>query len=47
MPLWQKEFFDHLLRSVESYEDKCMYVKQNPVRARSFRRRSFGRIKVN
>jgi REP element-mobilizing transposase RayT len=33
MPLWQEEFFDHLLRSSESYEDKWTYVRQNPVRA--------------
>ena len=32
-PLWQKEFFDHLLRSGESYEEKWNYVRQNPVRA--------------
>jgi len=32
-PLWQKEFFDHLLRSDESYASKCEYVRDNPVRA--------------
>ena len=32
--LWQAEFFDHLLRSEESYEQKWEYVRQNPVRAR-------------
>ena len=32
-PLWQKEFFDHLLRSEESYSEKWEYVRQNPVRA--------------
>ncbi len=32
-PLWQPEFFDRLLRSAESYEEKWMYVVQNPVRA--------------
>ena len=32
-PLWQKEFFDHLLRSDESYSEKWEYVRQNPVRA--------------
>ena len=31
--LWQKEFFDHLLRSGESYSEKCEYVRNNPVRA--------------
>lgn len=32
-PLWQREFFDHLLRSFESYEEKSRYVLENPVRA--------------
>jgi len=32
-PIWQKEFFDHLLRSDESYSEKWNYVRQNPVRA--------------
>jgi len=32
-PVWQKEFFDHLLRSDESYSEKWAYVRQNPVRA--------------
>jgi REP-associated tyrosine transposase len=32
-PLWQSEFFDHLLRSFESYEEKTRYVLENPVRA--------------
>lgn len=31
-PLWQREFFDHLLRSNESYASKWEYVRQNPVR---------------
>ncbi len=31
--LWQREFFDHLLRSEESYEEKWHYVADNPVRA--------------
>jgi len=30
---WQREFFDHLMRSDESYEEKWEYVRQNPVRA--------------
>jgi REP element-mobilizing transposase RayT len=34
LPLWQPEFFDHLLRSSENYEVKWDYVRQNPVRAR-------------
>jgi putative transposase len=32
-PLWQKEFFDHLIRSGESYSEKWEYVRLNPVRA--------------
>ena len=31
---WQREFFDHLLRSNESYRGKWDYVRLNPVRAR-------------
>jgi putative transposase len=31
-PHWQKGYFDHLLRSNESYEEKWMYVWLNPVR---------------
>ena len=34
MPLWQEQFFDHALRSFESYEEKWNYVCANPVRAR-------------
>jgi putative transposase len=33
-PHWQKTFFDHLLRSSESYSEKWNYVRENPVRAR-------------
>jgi putative transposase len=32
-PLWQRGFFDHLLRSEESYGQKWNYVRENPVRA--------------
>ena len=32
-PFWQKGFFDHVLRSAESYGQKWEYVRQNPVRA--------------
>ncbi len=32
-PLWQREFFDHLIRSNESYHQKWEYIKENPVRA--------------
>jgi putative transposase len=31
-PVWQVEFFDHLLRSDESYAEKWLYVRENPVR---------------
>ena len=31
--LWQEEFFDHVLRSDESYGEKWAYVRENPVRA--------------
>jgi putative transposase len=30
--IWQEEFFDHVLRSSESYSQKWAYVKENPVR---------------
>jgi putative transposase len=32
-PHWQKGFFDHVLRSDESYSGKWDYVRENPVRA--------------
>jgi putative transposase len=32
-PHWQKDFFDHILRTQESYGSKWEYVEQNPVRA--------------
>ena len=32
-PHWQEGFFDHLLRSDESYAAKWNYVRMNPVRA--------------
>jgi putative transposase len=32
-PHWQKGFFDHVLRSSESYAQKWEYVRDNPVRA--------------
>lgn len=31
--LWQREFFDHVLRSEESHAEKWNYVRDNPVRA--------------
>ena len=30
---WQTGFFDHVLRSGESYGEKWEYVRMNPVRA--------------
>jgi REP element-mobilizing transposase RayT len=30
---WQSGFFDHRLRSDESFEEKAHYIRQNPVRA--------------
>jgi REP element-mobilizing transposase RayT len=30
--VWQGEFFDHVLRSAESYSQKWDYVRQNPTR---------------
>ena len=32
-PHWQKGFFDHVLRSADSYSQKWEYVRDNPVRA--------------
>ena len=32
-PFWQESFFDHMMRSGESYSAKWDYVFQNPVRA--------------
>lgn len=32
-PYWQKGFFDHVLRSSDSYSEKWNYVRENPVRA--------------
>jgi putative transposase len=31
--IWQREFFDRLLRSDEDLFEKCRYVRENPVRA--------------
>ena len=31
--IWQRGFFDHLLRNAESYAQKWHYVRENPVRA--------------
>jgi putative transposase len=32
-PHWQRNFFDHVIRSSESYSQKWEYVRMNPVRA--------------
>jgi len=32
-PIWQRGFFDHVLRSDESYAQKWQYVRENPIRA--------------
>jgi putative transposase len=32
-PAWRRGFFDHVLRSNESYAEKWNYVRENPVRA--------------
>ena len=29
---WQRDFFEHRLRSDESYRDKAAYIRDNPVR---------------
>lgn len=29
-PLWQNEWFDHLIRSVEEYREKSYYIRHNP-----------------
>ncbi len=34
LPYWQKGFFDHVLRSSESYSEKWYYVRENPVRGK-------------
>jgi hypothetical protein len=31
-PHWQKGFFDHVMRSEESYSEKWLYVAENPAR---------------
>ena len=31
---WQEGFFDHVLRSEESYTEKWLYVRNNPERAK-------------
>jgi putative transposase len=31
-PVWQREYFDHILRSDESTASKAQYICENPVR---------------
>jgi len=37
-PVWEEESFDHVLRSDESLQEKCEYIRQNPVEAGLVRR---------
>ena len=30
-PLWERESFDHMIRSVDQFDAICSYVEQNPV----------------
>ena len=30
--IWQRDFFDHRIRSEESFTEKWEYIRQNPVR---------------
>jgi REP element-mobilizing transposase RayT len=32
-PIWERRFFDHVLRSEETYAQKWGYVRDNPLRA--------------
>lgn len=32
--VWQRDFFDHRLRSHESFDEKAAYIRANPVRAK-------------
>ena len=32
-PVWEEESFDHVLRSEESFGERCDYIRQNAVRA--------------
>ena len=33
LEIWERGFFDHVIRNEESYARKWEYVRQNPVRA--------------
>jgi hypothetical protein len=35
--VWQREYFDRVMRSDEDVRKKCEYICQNPVRARLVR----------
>jgi REP element-mobilizing transposase RayT len=37
-PVWEEESFDHVLRSEEWLNEKCEYLRQNPVQAGLVRR---------
>jgi len=45
-PIWQRGFFDHILRSAESYSQKWKYVCENPVRAGSWKAQMPGRTRA-
>jgi REP element-mobilizing transposase RayT len=45
--LWQPGFFDHVLRSDESYAEKWVYVRDNPVRAGFVSIPKIGRTKAS
>jgi putative transposase len=45
-PHWQKGYFDHVVRSEQSYEEKWIYVRENPVRRGWFQRRVRGPIRA-
>ena len=32
-PVWQREYFDRILRSTEDLRKKCEYICENPLRA--------------
>jgi len=31
-PVWQADYFDHFVRSLDAYREKWAYVQNNPVR---------------
>ncbi len=32
IPLWQRSFFDHVIRNREDYEEVCKYIYNNPLK---------------